>query len=55
MARPLTHVITYNCMPFNPDDLFEYIILALIPIWGPFYAIFYILRMFWYEIFHNDE
>lgn len=42
-------------MSFDPDDLFDNIVTMLIPLWGPFYAVFYILRMFWYEIFHHDE
>lgn len=40
---------------FNPDTVFEKIVLGLVPLWGPFYAVFYILRMFWQEIFRRDE
>lgn len=55
MARLLILVITFKCMRYDPDDLFEKIVNAFIPLWGPFYAVFYILRMFWYEIFRRDE
>lgn len=34
---------------FNPDDLFETWVIRLSPLWGPFYAIFYIMRLLWRE------
>lgn len=39
---------------FEPDDIFEKAVTFLVPIWGPFYAIFYILRLFWREVFNRD-
>ena len=42
-------------MGYDPDDLFETILLGALPLWGPFYAVFYILRMFWQELFRRDE
>lgn len=55
MAQPLT-LVTISSMPvFNPDDVFEKIVLGLIPFWGPFYAVFYILRMFYYELFRREQ
>jgi len=40
---------------YNIDDLFESILVFLSPIWGPFYAIFYILRLLWREIFRQNQ
>lgn len=40
-------------MATDPDDLFELIVKKTLPVWGPFYAVFYILRLMWYEIFHR--
>lgn len=41
-------------MAFDPDALFEKVVYALLPVWGPFYAIFYLLRMMWHELFGKD-
>lgn len=38
-------------MAYNPDDHFETLVKLLLPIWGPFYALFYILRLIWRELF----
>lgn len=40
---------------FNPDDIFEKWVIRLSIIWGPFYAIFYILRLFWVELFRREK
>lgn len=32
------------------DDLFESMVIKLVPIWGPFYALFYIARLVWREL-----
>lgn len=42
-------------MSQNPDDDLEKIVFALLPLWGPFYAVFYLLRMMWMEIFKRNE
>jgi hypothetical protein len=42
-------------MAVNPDDIFEKIVMGLSPIWGPFYAVFYILRLMWVELFRRDR
>ncbi len=42
-------------MGYDPDDLFEGVAYALLPLWGPFYAVFYIIRMFWGEIFRRPR
>jgi len=42
-------------MGFDADDLFEKIVFWFLPLWGPFYAVFYILRTFWDEIFRRGE
>jgi hypothetical protein len=42
-------------MAVNPDKVFEVIIVKLVPIWGPFYALFYILRLIWKELFSGKE
>ena len=42
-------------MGFDADDLFEKIVFGLLPLWGPFYAVFYILRVFWNELFRRGE
>ena len=39
----------------NPDKIFETWVYRLVPIWGPFYAVFYIIRLMWVEFFgHKD-
>lgn len=40
---------------YNVDDLFERIVIALSPLWGPFYAVFYIVRLLWRELFRRSE
>ena len=42
-------------MAFNPDDIFEKWVERLIPLWGPFYAVFYLLRLLWRELFRREE
>lgn len=42
-------------MAFNPDDAIEKWIMRLVPIWGPFYATYYLLRMFWKEVIRREE
>lgn len=39
----------------NPDDLFETFVYMLLPLWGPFYAVFYLLRLMWREMFGPRE
>ncbi|MEX1112013.1 MAG: hypothetical protein WEC84_00995 [Candidatus Andersenbacteria bacterium] len=41
-------------MPFEPDDIFEAWVKRLVPIWGPFYAMFYIIRLLWRETFRKQ-
>lgn len=40
-------------MAFNPDDSFEEWAERLVPIWGPFYAMFYIIRYVYRELRKN--
>jgi len=42
-------------MALEPDDIFGAIVEWLVPVWGPFYAIFYILRLFWREVFNRSK
>jgi hypothetical protein len=37
------------------DDVFEKIVIFLSPIWGPFYALFYIMRLLWQQLFSRDD
>lgn len=39
----------------DPDDIFTKAVERLVPIWGPFYALFYILRLFWRELVHRER
>jgi len=39
----------------SPDDVFEKIVVKTSYIWGPFYAIFYILRLLLKEMFGGRE
>ena len=39
----------------DPDEPFEKGVEFLVPIWGPFYAIYYILRLMWYELFRREQ
>ncbi|MCH8748275.1 hypothetical protein IH781_00835 [Patescibacteria group bacterium] len=39
----------------DPDDFLEKIIKGLLPIWGPFYALFYIIRLMWHELRGSRE
>jgi len=39
----------------DPDNLIAGWIKAFSPLWGPFYAIFYIVRLLWREIFINRK
>ncbi len=36
-------------MAFDIDKVFESWIIRLLPLWGPFYAVFYITRLLWRE------
>lgn len=38
---------------FDPDDIFAAWVKRLVPIWGPIYALFYIIRLLWVEIFRR--
>jgi len=40
---------------FNPDSILEKVIIGTVPIWGPFYAIFYIIRLMLHELFSRKE
>ncbi len=42
-------------MSFNPDDIIEKWVMRLVPIWGPFYALYYLLRLVWKEIFRGSD
>lgn len=42
-------------MAYNPDDSFEKLTIRLAPIWGPFYAVFYIMRLLWRELIRRDQ
>lgn len=37
------------------DDFFERLVIMTALLWGPFYAIFYIIRMIWREFFERRE
>jgi hypothetical protein len=57
----LTQDNTYNSddttevyMP-DPDKTFEKLVHSLVPIWGPFYALFYIVRLLWREFRHKRQ
>jgi hypothetical protein len=39
----------------DPDDFFAKLVKGLLPIWGPFYALFYILRVMWKESLRRRE
>lgn len=42
-------------MSFNPDDVLEKWVMRLAFMWGPFYALFYILRLIWKELIERKE
>jgi len=42
-------------MASNPDKIFEKVVDGLVPLWGPFYAVFYLLRLMWSELFRREE
>lgn len=42
-------------MAFDPDDLFERLVIKLVFVWGPFYAIFYLTRMLLKEFFKREQ
>jgi hypothetical protein len=42
-------------MGLDPDDIFAKLVLYTLPLWGPFYALYYILRLMWYEFFQSRE
>lgn len=37
----------------DPDEFFELLVTKTIPLWGPFYAVFYIVRLLWRELFRR--
>ncbi|HLD26038.1 MAG TPA: hypothetical protein VJC05_03280 [Candidatus Andersenbacteria bacterium] len=42
-------------MATNPDSIFEKWVIRLIFLWGPFYGLYYILRMIWREITRRED
>lgn len=40
---------------FDPDDFVENIAMKLVFLWGPFYAVFYFVRLIWRELFNREE
>jgi len=42
-------------MVFNPDDMVEKLAMRTAFIWGPFYALYYNLRLLWRELFGRGE
>lgn len=43
-------IVLVDRMPLDPDEIFEKLVKGLSPIWGPFYALFYIIRLLWREL-----
>jgi hypothetical protein len=39
----------------DPDKIIETWIDKMSPVWGPFYALFYIVRLLWREIFTKKQ
>lgn len=37
----------------DPDEIFESIFMLTLPIWGPFYALYYIIRLLWKRSFES--
>lgn len=42
-------------MGYNPDKTVEKWVHGLAPLWAPFYAVFYIVRLMWVELFQNRD
>jgi len=42
-------------MALNPDDIIEKWVMRLVPLWGPFYALFYLMRLLWKELINRRE
>lgn len=42
-------------MAVDSDTIFEKAVIRLAPIWGPFYAFFYITRFLWREFLRRRE
>jgi hypothetical protein len=41
-------------MPYNPDELFEKIVMKTSAWWGPFYALYYLVRLIARELFRRQ-
>lgn len=41
-------------MPYNPDELFEKIVMKFSPLWGPFYGLYYLARLIVRELFRRQ-
>lgn len=39
----------------DPDGIIEKWIIVFSPLWGPFYALLYIVRLLWREIFGKKQ
>lgn len=37
----------------DPDEIIAKWVIRMVPLWGPFYALFYIVRLLWREIFRT--
>lgn len=37
------------------DDLYEKVVTSLSPIWGPFYALYYIIRLLLHDLFRRKD
>jgi hypothetical protein len=42
-------------MGLNPDDIIEKWVMLLVPLWGPFYALYYLIRLVWKEIIRGGD
>ncbi len=42
-------------MSFDPDSFLETWVQRSVPLWGPFYAVYYIIRLLWHELFGDKE
>lgn len=40
-------------MAIDPDEIIASWITWFVPLWGPFYAMFYVLRLLWREMFRK--
>lgn len=39
----------------DPDEIFTKWATRLLPLWGPFFALYYIIRYLFYELFRNPD